>query len=729
LRKKWLTLILVISMIIALIPLQQTNAAEPTISVKLVNYFGNRTEANFTLTANYSVENTDVILTSNVPYKVKVVAGALALYNGDTVVYGPVSNFSIIPQQYNLDSLTIFNLGTNSIIGNRYFGKMEFTVENGVYVRPINLDLPFEDYLKGVVPREMPASWNLEALKSQAVAARTYSIRSVGKVVVDTQSFQVFGGLWDTTWPNSAKAVDDTAGQVLRYNGSLISAVYSSSNGGYTESAENEWGNSYKYLIAKEDSIDPKNPWSFKINKVQIDMGGKDLANPDQWWSNVKEVDTSITNYMKSWLNSHGYANKELKIIAIPELSVTGTKTSSGRYKTGYIKIEFFVKDKADNTYLMENGQIKRMVFEGQQSISTLRAMMGGSIFKSSLVDKVQTSGNVRLAGQDRFETAVKVSQQGWTSADTVILAVSNNFADALTATPLAAKKNAPILLTTTTQLTGTTKAEMQRLNAKNVIIIGGSGVISDSIVQELKVIGMNVTRIGGATRYETAAGVAREIGPNAEGIAVIVNGTNYPDALSVAPWAAKNGYPIIPVLKDSIPSKISETLNYLNTKKTIVIGGAGVLGDGMVAHLPSPWRIAGKDRFATSAEIIRKLNTSVDTAYLATGYGFADALTGSVLAGKSSGGLLLTAKDTLPTDIRDIISEKGLKNFLVLGGTGVVSNQVTSRLPNEAVEVFGRGYGHGVGMSQYGANSRAAKGQTYTQILQFYYPGTTLGN
>lgn len=53
---------------------------------------------------------------------------------------------------------------------------MKFTIESGKYVRPINVNIPFEDYLKGVVPHEMPASWQKEALKAQAVAARTYSI-------------------------------------------------------------------------------------------------------------------------------------------------------------------------------------------------------------------------------------------------------------------------------------------------------------------------------------------------------------------------------------------------------------------------------------------------------------------------------------------------------------------------------------------------------------------------
>ncbi|MDR4215725.1 SpoIID/LytB domain-containing protein, partial [Bacillus paralicheniformis] len=71
---------------------------------------------------------------------------------------------------------------SSSINGRPSIGNMKFTSESSKYVRPINENIPFEDYLKGVVPHEMPASWQTEALKAQAVAARTYSVGSEGKV-------------------------------------------------------------------------------------------------------------------------------------------------------------------------------------------------------------------------------------------------------------------------------------------------------------------------------------------------------------------------------------------------------------------------------------------------------------------------------------------------------------------------------------------------------------------
>lgn len=96
----------------------------------------------------------------------------------------------------------------------------------------------------------MPASWSLEALKAQTVAARTYSITKTGTTVPDTTAFQVYGGYsWNS---NTNKAVEQTKGKVLKYNGSLITAAYSSSNGGYTEASNEVWSSSVPYLIAKK---------------------------------------------------------------------------------------------------------------------------------------------------------------------------------------------------------------------------------------------------------------------------------------------------------------------------------------------------------------------------------------------------------------------------------------------------------------------------------------------
>lgn len=113
-----------------------------------------------------------------------------------------------------------------------------------------------QDYLKGVVPSEMPVSWPLEALKAQAVCARTYAYNNIGRHassgfdVCNSTHCQVYGGTKNEK-ESSNRAIDETKSVVLTYAGLLAEAYFHSSSGGYTESAQNVWGStSYPYLTA-----------------------------------------------------------------------------------------------------------------------------------------------------------------------------------------------------------------------------------------------------------------------------------------------------------------------------------------------------------------------------------------------------------------------------------------------------------------------------------------------
>jgi stage II sporulation protein D len=106
--------------------------------------------------------------------------------------------------------------------------------------------LPLEQYLYGVVPKEMPHSWNIEALKAQAVAARGFALANVGKLqskgfdVCTTVNTQVYGG-YSSEQTSTNQAVDQTAGKIMSYLGKLIIPYYHSSSGGQTESSEYIW--------------------------------------------------------------------------------------------------------------------------------------------------------------------------------------------------------------------------------------------------------------------------------------------------------------------------------------------------------------------------------------------------------------------------------------------------------------------------------------------------------
>lgn len=139
--------------------------------------------------------------------------------------------------------------------GYRYRGGFEYTCSGGG-LQVVNV-VDLEDYVKGVIPHEMNGSWPLEALKAQAVCARTFVCRSTkhasyGFDVCASIDCQVYNGV-STSTALSDQAVEETAGECLYYNGQLIEAVYHSSDGGATEDAKNVWGGDVPYLQGKED--------------------------------------------------------------------------------------------------------------------------------------------------------------------------------------------------------------------------------------------------------------------------------------------------------------------------------------------------------------------------------------------------------------------------------------------------------------------------------------------
>lgn len=145
-------------------------------------------------------------------------------------------------------------------------------------ITPYNI-LGIEEYLYGVVPGEMSASWPQEALKAQAVAARSIAIyqynryASYGYNVVDTTATQVYGG-YNKEDSRTNAAVDATKGETIKYNGKVAEALYFSTSGGVTESAVNVWGNDIPYLVSVSDSYEtePAQPaWSRNITMTEVE--------------------------------------------------------------------------------------------------------------------------------------------------------------------------------------------------------------------------------------------------------------------------------------------------------------------------------------------------------------------------------------------------------------------------------------------------------------------------
>ena len=298
-----------------------------------------------------------------------------------------------------------------------------------------------------------------------------------------------------------------------------------------------------------------------------------------------------------------------------------------------------------------------------------------------------QSTGTGRLAGGDRYETAVAVSQKGWKTSEYAVLARGDHFADALCAGPLAQKYSGPILLTPPNKLNSSTLQELKRLGVKHLFIAGGLGAVSQNVEDALKANGIAVIeRIYGNDRYETAVKIAEKIGIN--GKAVLATGSDFPDALSISVIAAKTGMPILLTGKDTIPDVVKNYLVTNTISQTYLIGGSGVISSGVENQVPNPYRLAGNNRYETNVVIMQHFADSLnfENIYVAIGGGqigneFADALTGAVLAAKTSSPLIL-AGQTIPAGTADFLKGKILLSSKVtgLGGQKVIpSSALTS--------------------------------------------------
>jgi stage II sporulation protein D len=238
----------------------------------------------------------------------------------------------------------IFEVTYKNSSYNKYRGSIQ-VVAGGPYT--INV-LPLEDYLKGVVPAEVNPSWPREAVKAQAIAARSYAVNHLGGElfdVDDTQQYQVYLGVLVEDW-QSNEAISETAGQVVVYEGNIVTAYYHSTSGGWTENNELVWGGSARpYLRGVSSMQETDSPyWSWQTRQYS-------RAQLSQIFSQDERTDVGEIKLIK--IENRGVSGRVIKITLVGssgEKSVTGAtfkeifnKYSPGE-ETGMISTLFGIK-------------------------------------------------------------------------------------------------------------------------------------------------------------------------------------------------------------------------------------------------------------------------------------------------------------------------------------------------------------------------------------------------
>ena len=307
------------------------------------------------------------------------------------------------------------------------------------------------------------------------------------------------------------------------------------------------------------------------------------------------------------------------------------------------------------------------------------------------------TPAAVRFAGNNRYDTAAKISGQSglFEKSDVVVIANATDFADALAGVPLAAAYNAPILLTGRDKLADETAAEIKRLGAGTAVILGGTGAVSEKAEAAIRSAGCkNIQRIAGATRFETAVNIAKALSEKtgkaaSEAFFVVYN--NFADALSASTAAAIKGAPIIYVpQKTDIDKATAEFIGQAKggIKNAYVIGGEGVIPEkirkdlGVLLGGKTVERIAGANRYATCCEVNKKFAElfTGEGICIAKGLDFPDALAGGVYAALTKSPMMLADKQ-LTADAIAYLEGSSAAKAAVFGGTGAVSESIVSQV------------------------------------------------
>ena len=322
--------------------------------------------------------------------------------------------------------------------------------------------------------------------------------------------------------------------------------------------------------------------------------------------------------------------------------------------------------------------------------INYINVVGGVDAVSSAVFEELLECGVIveRIAGANRYSTAIAVAEY-MGNAGAIILATGENFPDALAAGPLSQEEGAPIILNNGDSLRADVAAYLDaNPNITGVYIVGGETVISAEIEAELAgPRGMNVTRLAGATRADTAVAIAEELHANNPTDAVVlVNASGFADALSasILAYDFNNTAPILLVNADSIPAATAawHTTNCNTIEDVWVVGGtsvvsASVLADAVAAATCAPVGItsaaltvsdvkqrvlsvsdvAGPDGLVGNTDDDADNGTAIQGRLTAVAGGAADAASGnawtvSMANGASAGAVVnATAKTIVYTD------------------------------------------------------------------------------
>lgn len=287
-----------------------------------------------------------------------------------------------------------------------------------------------------------------------------------------------------------------------------------------------------------------------------------------------------------------------------------------------------------------------------------------------------------RIGGDTRYGTAAEIALEKYPEgAAEVIVALGENYPDALAGAPVAAELDAPILLTRQDEVPDSTLSALSELGPEHVTILGGPVAVSEEVEAEIaQSIRVETSRIEGDTRYDTAAKAAAFVQerndnagnfPGGQRAAFLTTGENFPDAVTAGAPAASNAESPIPVLltrPDEVPAETQAVIDELGIELVVIVGGPDAVSEQVEAQVAdddtTTDRVWGDTRTATATAMadfaMEYLDFQPADVELTRGDLYPDALTVAPLAGQNLSPILLAEdRETLSAPTHDWLASQ----------------------------------------------------------------------
>ena len=448
----------------------------------------------------------------------------------------------------------------------------------------------------------------------------------------------------------------------------------------------------YWYWVDAKDGQENRNGVDVKLGDyIDLDAGDYTVVvYGDAGYSNVRHIayfsivktaafeeilmQPTCTDWGQKYVK---YEDGTEELVPIEPLGhdVTGTLTFDPEHKEHY-SVCSRCGEEVREECTFDNGGIT-----GDGDVVYTCTVCGGQYVVTSKPEKPVIDKVNRVFGNTRYETSYEIANtmkelNNGETFDSIIVASGKNFADALAGSYLAAKKNAPILMTDGKNSTAIKTYIKNNVTAGGTVyVLGGTAAVSDKVLSGLT--GYTVKRLDGKDRYATNLAILKEAGVTNEEI-IIATGTGFADSLS----ASASGKPILLVGK-KLSKEQKAFLASVQTKQYYVIGGTSAVSAALAKEVEAfgaVSRIGGKTRYETSVMVAEAFFNNATSAVVAYGRNYPDGLCGGPLAYTLRAPLILT-ENGKEADAVEYTSTRDIKVGMILGGSRLVSDKTTQKI------------------------------------------------